>query len=904
MDRKQTALPPLPEGFTLDSVATNQLPPLPEGFTLDVAPTPVKQQLQDAFEKRKGEVQSKGYARAQGFSQRLGADIDKRAENIMRNVIDPKYTPLETGVNVAGNFAGAGYDVLGNAVGSAYRALPDVEYGLGEAGQAIAESPVGDAGRYVGGKIGQVTQAYPQTSEYMGSLLNIAGIAPTAQVTKTAVVKSGDLVGQGLQKVGGAVKQSGIAGELAKKKEFVKDLVMPVQTKKVLEDQASRTTEKGLLKTKVVEPTPLEAASIDEVANIKGIKKGNSAQANYTLIEKAKDAEAQRLGGVLKSKYDFQISKPLYQKKLGAVVNKLKTDDPFILGNESAEKLVDNLANKMQALLDKNPNTPAGLLKSRQEFDAWAKSNKRGVFEGNEGTFSNAVSSIRQSANDFLAESVPDAAVKESFRKQSLLFRALDNVEPKTAMEGRNRLQRLAKSTSDAIPVKNPITKGVLQTAGLAGLAGGAYMAPVAAAALGLGGLGYGAIKSLPAAAKALGSLTELTGTALRGGKRLTPKGAGGIAPALGNQPLMLPSPDKFKSTGFAGSIDERLANAQMLKEAQGNTPTIYQAGEVRKQLPSPERLRGGGYGAPSQEALGNAAMLREAQTQTPTIYQGGRVDPKLLPAPEGMQPIVSPSFPIDRATNFDEALQKSFEARKAAAIGGRVEPTVMAMSRTEPNYAQKLRRNLMAEDVAPLQSRGALMPKAQQANFEMPLIKKLKASGGVRVGSTLDKELRHMGINPKSMPGLFRKNGGLRDVDRFPADEMEGYGLKIGEEADNGYVNRNTILDAISDEYGFYKKSKDLGVDDVYLNDLGVAADRFNIKTDGKTIQRLESEVNEAIDYEAWLAENLDVNDSLEAAAAKAKRLEQQWLESRGDAWEPDTIQQITLDELEKYTK
>lgn len=250
------------------------------------------------------------------------------------------------------------------------------------------------------------------------------------------------------------------------------------------------------------------------------------------------------------------------------------------------------------------------------------------------------------------------------------------------------------------------------------------------------------------------------------------------------------------------------------------------------------------------------------------------------------------------------DALQKAFEAKKAAAIGGRVEPTVMAVSRSEPNYAQKLRRNLMAEDAAPAQSRGALAPKAQQANFEMPLIAKLKRSGGVRVGSVLAKELNHMGINAKSIPGLFRKNGRLRDVDRFPADEMQGYGLKVGEEADNGYVNRNTILDAISDEYGFYKKSAQLGVDDVYLNDLGVAADRFNIKTDGKTIQRLESEVNEAIDYEAWLAENLDVNDSLEAAAAKAKKLEQQWLESRGDAWTPDAIQQITLDELEKYTK
>jgi hypothetical protein len=69
-----------------------------------------------------------------------------------------------------------------------------------------------------------------------------------------------------------------------------------------LESQVGRTTEKGLFGTKVVEPTALEAASIDEVLNIKGVKKGNSANTNYNIIEQAKDREAKLLNDNLDEK--------------------------------------------------------------------------------------------------------------------------------------------------------------------------------------------------------------------------------------------------------------------------------------------------------------------------------------------------------------------------------------------------------------------------------------------------------------------------------------------------------------------------------------------------------------------------------------------------------------------------
>lgn len=57
--------------------------------------------------------------------------------------------------------------------------------------------------------------------------------------------------------------------------------------------------------------------------------------------------------------------------------------------------------------------------------------------------------------------------------------------------------------------------------------------------------------------------------------------------------------------------------------------------------------------------------------------------------------------------------------------------------------------------------------------SVKYPIIALLKERGGVRVGSTLAKELNSRDITPKTFPGLFVKEGGIGDLDNIPTSEL-----------------------------------------------------------------------------------------------------------------------------------
>lgn len=79
------------------------------------------------------------------------------------------------------------------------------------------------------------------------------------------------------------------------------------------------------------------------------------------------------------------------------------------------------------------------------------------------------------------------------------------------------------------------------------------------------------------------------------------------------------------------------------------------------------------------------------------------------------------------------------------------------------------------------------------------PVLGILKSRGGVRIGSTLDGELRAMGVTPKTAPGLFKNGSGRGAADNIVAEEYEIFqSLAVD---DNGYVLQDEILEAIRQE-------------------------------------------------------------------------------------------------------
>lgn len=79
------------------------------------------------------------------------------------------------------------------------------------------------------------------------------------------------------------------------------------------------------------------------------------------------------------------------------------------------------------------------------------------------------------------------------------------------------------------------------------------------------------------------------------------------------------------------------------------------------------------------------------------------------------------------------------------------------------------------------------------------PALNVLKSRGGVRVGSPLASELANIGVTPKTVPGLFKKDGGRGAADNIVAREYDIFD-NIGTD-ENGYVLQDDLIEAIRNE-------------------------------------------------------------------------------------------------------
>lgn len=84
------------------------------------------------------------------------------------------------------------------------------------------------------------------------------------------------------------------------------------------------------------------------------------------------------------------------------------------------------------------------------------------------------------------------------------------------------------------------------------------------------------------------------------------------------------------------------------------------------------------------------------------------------------------------------------------------------------------------------------------------PFLRSLRSSGGIDPNGAIGLELKGMGINARTYPGLFKK-GGLKDVDNLPAtewdDRIPGISQAVGIADDGLYLNRQGVINAIADE-------------------------------------------------------------------------------------------------------
>lgn len=448
--------------------------------------------------------------REDGFIERVNEGLDERREEfgeIIEARASGEQGVLETALQITGKgIIGPIFDVVGEGLVSAFRALPDsIEQPLREEASTLLDSEIGQMGLRALQEGGESYSAFAE--ENPRAARNIESVVNTA----LAFMPVGSSVGAGekttrtsfVTKIGEAIKAKGVAQNAQKKLDFVQDLILPKQTAKARADQVARTTEEGVLNTKKVQPSIAESKMIDEVSKIEGVASNKSLQANFNVIQQANRAEAEALKKML-AKNDVIFPRKEFKAAIKAVRENLK-NNPLIVGD--AAKTADKIIKKFDQILLQNKSTGSGLLQARKQLDDFVRSQKgdKAFDPSMENALSIAVREIRQTTNDFLATKAKDVPVKESLAKQSSLFRAMDNIAPKAADEAGNAISRAIQKLESKIPLKGQLASDL--------------------ALIGLGGSSIAAIITNPA----------LVGTALLGAASLKGAKSAGAKKFVGN---------------------------------------------------------------------------------------------------------------------------------------------------------------------------------------------------------------------------------------------------------------------------------------------------------------------------------------------------------------------------------
>lgn len=412
-----------------------------------------------------------------GFIERVRADLAERGRMLDEiQAAEEAGQPLgESLFQVAGKvMAGSVLDVIGEGVVSAIGGLsaitPDeiedpIVQGAVSLGTAFLETDLGREGLEAVEKgfaaYNEFSAENPRAARNIESVVDIGLLL--APVKGKPKVKAQPTFAD---KLATRVTAAGEAQTLRQKSNFVDDLIRPKQTKKVREEEILRSTEEGALATRTTELSSFERAMADEVGKLPEVSSSKTLLGNLNAIQVANRAEGKSLVAALR-KNDVDIPASEITASLDDAIAVLKAD-PLLI--EGPERIALNLAERMKTLAAEQPATASGLLQARKNFDALVRESRPKAFDpAVENSISAAVREVRQSINDLIDSKVTDVAVKDSLRKQSNLFRAVENIGPKAADEAGNSILRLFQRVGRATDMGKSLTQKIALGLGIAG---------------------------------------------------------------------------------------------------------------------------------------------------------------------------------------------------------------------------------------------------------------------------------------------------------------------------------------------------------------------------------------------------------------------------------------------------
>lgn len=400
----------------------------------------------------------------QGVVSRLGEDLSGRARTAaeaLTQAATGEINPLRGLLRVGGAAAGGVGDILGAGLSAI---TPDfIEKPLGAAvGDAVGaglETPVGR------GLMSAYQGLDPELRRDLEAAGNIATLVPIGKGVGLAAKAGKEAIPTATRAV---ARTGGLAGDAARKAlvNEALDIVSPKQTARVGKAaiKGGRATPGGLFSAPGVAPDARTMRAAEAAAGI--VKKNRTGIENANAVKAAIGEAAQKLEKDISTLEVVPIVQRGELDQLMGRAMKEIGENPTMVGN--AEKSAERILNKFKDFLPPGDVTAFDLLKARKKLDKWIEGLEGGskVFDPSyESAKTIALRSIRQGANDLIAEKAPSIPVKESLARQSALFDALENIAAKAVPE-------LGKTGAEMFAKRHPMLTGLGKEAGRAALIG------------------------------------------------------------------------------------------------------------------------------------------------------------------------------------------------------------------------------------------------------------------------------------------------------------------------------------------------------------------------------------------------------------------------------------------------
>lgn len=394
-------------------------------------------------------------SQTQDSSPTLGDQINNRlsqAGTALGDAATGKINPISGILQTAG--AAGGF--VGDVTNDALELIPGVKQAEGLLGKGVGALANTGVGKSVVGAGENFAQAHPELAGDIGAVGNIAGAVGSFE----GVGALKDVVGGA---IGKAVGKDALSSTIA-------DISPEIKAGTV--KGAANVSKNGAVKSGILgnisraeDPVMREAAPV-VVQNVPNFNKLPTFTDKLNAIQDvAIPQEAQKLRTAL-SAPDVQtiVNPDNYQEFLDKINTEIK-DNPSLVGN-NGETAARFLRIFQKNLPQGQDATALDVLNARQALDKEALKFKPKVFDSAaSNAYSEGLGTVRNAANELIGKMAPDADVQASLRRQSLLYKAADNLSTKADKEvGTSGLLRFAK--------RHPHVAGVLKYAGGSAAAG------------------------------------------------------------------------------------------------------------------------------------------------------------------------------------------------------------------------------------------------------------------------------------------------------------------------------------------------------------------------------------------------------------------------------------------------